>query len=553
MYYRYFGLSEAPFSIAVNPRYLFMSARHRDALAHLLYGVGEGGGFVLLTGEVGTGKTTIIRSLLEQLPDHTDLALVFNPALEADELLASVCDELGIAYDPRNPSRKQLTDLLHRFLLDNHSKGRNTVLLIDEAQHLKFEVLEQIRLLTNLETNTKKLLQIILVGQPELRDLLNRPELRQLAQRITARYQLKPLNLQETDDYIRHRLQVAGLPANQTLFPKSVVKALHRASRGVPRIINVLCDRMLLGTYGKNKTMVDKAMFRQAVAEVAGEEQDVNLQSSAYRPALLGVLAAVALGLAGWLAWQQLPASNALHDSPALVATTPAAEVVPVPAEPALVQPSSKPASPWIRTEELALSELLLSIHAGENAIASCDPQQQQNWRCETLNLQTWQELATYNRPAVLKLITKARLLRYAVLLGFDQDVAFVSVDGHQQEIPITTLGELWTGDAMLFWQPHPQFTGPLMLGDRGPMVSWLAQQFAELDQQPGTLTDDTFNAPLQQRVILFQQAHALKADGVVGLKTLLKLQEQVADPVTLIQARPEPAGELSAMTIDEG
>ncbi|MEE3019415.1 MAG: AAA family ATPase, partial [Pseudomonadota bacterium] len=190
MYHQHFGLNEAPFSIAVNPRYLFMSQRHRDALAHLLYGVSGGGGFILLTGEVGTGKTTVNRCLLEQLPDTTDLAIILNPALSALELLASACDELGIDYPRETHSLKALTDALHRYLLENYDRGRKTVLMIDEAQHLDFDVLEQIRLLTNLETNDEKLLQIILIGQPELSDKLARPELRQLNQRITARYNL---------------------------------------------------------------------------------------------------------------------------------------------------------------------------------------------------------------------------------------------------------------------------------------------------------------------------------------------------------------------------
>ena len=297
MYHQYFGLKEAPFSIAVNPRYLFMSARHREALAHLLYGVGEGGGFILLTGEVGTGKTTINRCLLDQLPDNINLALVLNPAVSAVELLATVCDELGIVYDQGETSLKVLTDKIHNFLLANHANKRKTVLLIDEAQHLKFDVLEQIRLLTNLETNTEKLLQIILVGQPELQQLLARPELRQLSQRITARYQLKPLNLEETDAYIRHRLQIAGFPAGQELFPVRVVKRLYEASQGVPRLINVLCDRILLGAYGQNKNRIDESLFRQAAEEVFGEGSEQSASKSTYiLPVIAACLALVAAG-----------------------------------------------------------------------------------------------------------------------------------------------------------------------------------------------------------------------------------------------------------------
>ena len=301
MYHQYFGLNEAPFSIAVNPRYLFMSARHRDALAHLLYGVGAGGGFILLTGEVGTGKTTINRCLLEQLPQDTDIAIILNPALNAEQLLATACDELGIDYDREEPSLKSLTDALHRFLLDNHHRGRKTVLMIDEAQHLDFDVLEQIRLLTNLETNSEKLLQIILIGQPELAQLLARPELRQLNQRITARYNLEPLNLAETGSYIQHRLQVAGMAPDRVIFPQRVVRAIYQQTRGIPRLINLLCDRILLGAYGRNRSRADMDMLRLAAREVMGEE----LQRSPSRGWLPWVAALLVLGLGSYLLWQR--------------------------------------------------------------------------------------------------------------------------------------------------------------------------------------------------------------------------------------------------------
>ncbi|PIE37783.1 MAG: hypothetical protein CSA53_05070 [Gammaproteobacteria bacterium] len=302
MYYSYFGLKEAPFSIAVNPRYLYMSPRHRDALAHLLYGVGAGGGFILLTGEVGTGKTTINRCFLEQIPDNINVAMVLNPALDARELLATVCDELGVDYGHDQPSLKTLTDALHQFLLANHQQGRKTVLMIDEAQHLNFDVLEQIRLLTNLETHTEKLLQIVLIGQPELLQMLARPELRQLNQRITARYELMPLNQEETRAYVSHRLQVAGLGVANPLFSAKALSRLHRLSGGIPRLINVICDRALLGAYGKQQSQVTPELLEQAASEVLGNERGPAKNLALWRMLLplLGVMVLAALLVYRW-------------------------------------------------------------------------------------------------------------------------------------------------------------------------------------------------------------------------------------------------------------
>src|SRR6056297_188371 len=250
MYLEHFGLLESPFSIAPDPGYLYMSERHREALAHLLYGLKTDGGFVLLTGEVGTGKTTICRSLLDQIPDHVDLAYVFNPKVTATELLETICDELQIER-PTTASVKALVDLLNQHLLDNHARERKTVLLIDEAQNLSAEVLEQLRLLTNLETSRRKLLQIILLGQPELRDLINRPQMSQLAQRVTARYHLKPLEKHDIAAYVAHRLKVAG--CDRPLFTSGAIRRISCLSRGVPRLINLLCDRALLGALTQQK------------------------------------------------------------------------------------------------------------------------------------------------------------------------------------------------------------------------------------------------------------------------------------------------------------
>ncbi len=269
MYRKHFGIKRAPFTIAPDPRYLYMSEQHREALAHLLYGIRSDGGFVLLTGEVGTGKTTICRRLLEKLTKKCVVAFIINPTLSVEELLAAVCDEFRIKYPPGKISVKVLVDRINSCLLDLNADRKKAILIIDEAQNLRDDVLEQIRLLTNLETNERKLLQIILIGQPELRDKLARPQMRQLSQRIVARCHLGPLSRAEVAGYVAHRLAVAGGTGN--FFPNGVMGNLFAYSGGIPRLINAICDRALLGAYVQGKQGVDGAILKKAAREVLGE------------------------------------------------------------------------------------------------------------------------------------------------------------------------------------------------------------------------------------------------------------------------------------------
>lgn len=542
MYHQYFGLKEAPFSIAVNPRYLFMSARHRDALAHLLYGVGAGGGFILLTGEVGTGKTTINRCLLEQLPDDTDIAIILNPALDALELLASVCDELGIAYDPDRNSLKTLTDKLHAFLLENHAHGRKTVLMIDEAQHLDFEVLEQIRLLTNLETNHEKLLQIVLIGQPELAALLQRPELRQLNQRITARYNLEPLNLDETRAYIRHRLQVAGLTADRELFPDAAVRAVHRRTRGIPRLINVLCDRVLLGAYGQGRSRADRAMVKVAAREVMGSMGDMAEEQGGPRRRLGWAALAVAVGVALGLWWlAQRPSAPVA--APAVLQSVAAVveeggnsekndESGENEAASRAEEPTSK-RSAWLLPPAEAARQLW-SLHSVAVAPPSpCPGATVAGLACYRDTVRTWDALQAYDRPLVLDLVTPQRFRGAALLLGLSgQSARLAGTDG-VREVPLSELTPLWSGDFYLLWHPPAGFDGPLALGDDSPVIAEVAKMLAQLDGQQQPLAGSRFNEALQTRVRLFQRAHHLEDDGVVGVRTLLELNEQLGIDTT--------------------
>ena len=269
MYTRYFGLREKPFTIAPDPRYLYLSKLHREALAHLLYGIHSDGCLILLTGDVGTGKTTVCRCLLAQLPEKTDIAIILNPKLTIVELFKTICTELDVPVTPDSPSGKTYVDSLNSYLLDAHAKGRSTVLIIDEAQNLSAEILEQLRLLTNLETDTHKLLQIVLLGQTELRDMISSPQLTQINQRVTSRYHLQPLKPDDVRRYIRHRIYIAG-SSDTSLFSAQAIRYIIKISKGIPRTINLLCDRALLGAYAEHKDHVDLKIMKKAVKEVTG-------------------------------------------------------------------------------------------------------------------------------------------------------------------------------------------------------------------------------------------------------------------------------------------
>lgn len=557
MYHQHFGLSEAPFSIAVNPRYLFMSQRHRDALAHLLYGVGGGGGFILLTGEVGTGKTTINRCLLEQLPDTTDLAIILNPALSAVELLATACDELQISYPEGTESLKVLTDALHRYLLDNHGAGRRTVLMIDEAQHLDFNVLEQIRLLTNLETNDEKLLQIILIGQPELTEKLARPELRQLNQRITARYNLQPLDRGETAAYIRHRLDIAGLKGGQTLFSDAAVKEVHRITRGIPRLINVLCDRSLLGAYGKKMAQANPKLVKEAASEVFGQESRSNAPSY-WLPALAAVIVAIVLGVlvlqgpetaqpksavvdsnqseqgGSTILAKEMPAekAGASIDAPVLEpnAVLPSDRVQAASSAPVVTLPPVSVITPNWLFSPVDGEALLWRVASDLNQPASvCPALTGSAIQCTMTRSDVFDDIGELGRPVLLDMVSPDRFSATTLLMGFDGVEAMVWSDLGLVRVTAGELASAWSGGYRYLWRAPEGWDGALSVGSSGAPVTTVANMFATLDGRE-LRPQAVFSELLAERVRLFQESEDLVADGVVGEKTLLRLMDRLGE-----------------------
>lgn len=542
MYLDYFGFRETPFSIAPDPRYLFMSERHREALAHLLYGIRSEGGFVLVTGEVGTGKTTVCRCLLEQVPESTDIALVLNPKLTAAELLATLCDELRIEYPEGNTSIKLFVDRINARLLDAHARGRRTVLIIDEAQNLGAEVLEQIRLLTNLETDRQKLLQIIMLGQPELLELLSSPELRQLSQRITARYHLDPLSPSEVEAYLRHRLEVAGM--QRQLFSRRTLDRLYRLSRGIPRLVNIICDRALLGAFVQGRDVVDRKTLDRAAREVFGETQGRRKKrpSPGWRILLAGALLWGAVAIGGGLTGQwALPAGiGALLPAPrAQAPLSPAAGASPSAAVP------PKADEGWIKalvrdhSEEAAFAALFQKwgiTFRPEEKGSPCDFARAKGLLClnETGSFRT---LDLLNRPAVLRLQDVRGGEFYAPMVGKSEKFALLKVGDKEEKVPLEEIRKHWMGQFTLLWQPPPGFEGVLKVGNRGDEVAWLDRRLAAA--QGGTssaLKNPLFDETMAGRVKQFQLAMGLVPDGVVGSRTLILLNTAAGTKVPVLR-----------------
>jgi general secretion pathway protein A len=545
MYTSFFGLTEKPFAITPDPRYLYLSERHAEALAHLLYGINESGGFIQLTGEVGTGKTTVVRTLLSRVPHHADVAVILNPRVTPVEFLLTICEELGLEIaEADRDSVKQMVDALNRRLLNAHAEGRRIIVLVDEAQNLSIDVLEQVRLLTNLETPTQKLLQIILIGQPELRELLDRTELRQLAQRITGRYHLKPLSREETKGYVRHRLRVAG--ATEDIFTPGALVELHRLSEGIPRVINVACDRALLGAYTQESKKISAGLVRRAAGEVYGRR---------FLPTWLGwVVSSLGLmGLAGilffgWQFWRQsspiFNASRALKSAAAHPATT-AATGPATTAAPALAPPATTVAAPKLasvnalleaneaNTTDAAAFRRLLSLWG--SALADdrdpCGQAAKAGLSCLEQR-GSWTQVRTLNRPAILTLTDEHGQRHRVVLSSLDDKTATLNLGEHNEKVSIDDLSRDWFGEFTVVWKPKTSRTRSLSVGMQGDEVRWLRRS---LNALAGGASDpehaDVYDQELAIAVQNFQREHRLNVDGIAGVQTQVVLDTALADP----------------------
>ena len=586
MYNAYFGFKESPFSIAPDPRYLYMTEQHREALAHLVYGLNSEGGCILLTGEVGTGKTTVCRCLLEQIPEQSNIALVFNPKVTATELLETICDELHIEYPQGENSVKTYIDRINTFLLQANAAGQKTVLIIDEAQNMESEVLEQLRLLTNLETNQRKLLQIIILGQPELLEILSQESMRQLAQRITARFHLNPLSRNELKAYISHRLAVAG--SNVQLFDEKTIKRLFQLSHGVPRLINIICDRALLGTYVESKTSVDSQTLNNAAKEVFGKI--THKKNSKRRWPVFTTMAAgvAALVVSGYFILQ----TEAVQLTPIAQPANESAQQ----AMPAASIKSEKPVPAIASVNAASVDEVIINegTHKVDNTETAQQPDQAAEVvlndesrglpdfkqlvfsETETSKAQAYADLfdvwsrkydakkngnacafardnglsclhrqgnlrslAILNRPAVLKFYDEKNDAAYAILTYLGENEATLRKGDTILTVSADTLNRYWLGEYTLLWQKPPYYHSAVQPGSHGPIVQWLDQQLVRLygnDSMP--TIHDTYNDELKSQIVKFQQSKGLTPDGVVGPHTFILLNSELETNTPLLNTR---------------
>ncbi len=534
MYAEYFGLNEKPFSIAPDPRYLYMSESHQEALAHLLYGLQTEGGFVLLTGEIGTGKTTLCKYMFQQAPPEINFAFIINPKVTALELLETICDELLIKK-PEHISKKNMIDLINRQLLKVNEQGKKTVIVIDEAQNLTGDVLEQLRLLTNLETSRHKLLQIVLLGQPELRELIRKPELCQLSQRITARFHLGSLSQEDTALYILHRLNTAG--GERTFFTDRAIQLIYQLTAGVPRLINLLCDRALLGAYTELEEQVTRGIVKQASRETF----DLQPKKNNPRWLLAGIVLAVIL-VAGFVfiipefksslpALQNAPAP--VSDPEPIIKMENAALSPP----PAAQGKTDRKQLPTLWPKKLGFGNRFEDIFTELATLWKLDYSGSKNKPCtyasrnELTCLEkkgSFESIENLNRPAILTLYDDNGLPFYALLASLNGREASFIVAEEKIALSIDVLENRWFGEYFLLWKAPAVFSGSLYPGQPSEMVDWLASALEQHGLYQVKGTEEKLEGSLLGALKRFQFMSNLTPDGVLGVQTIIQLNRGI-------------------------
>jgi general secretion pathway protein A len=548
MYAVHYGFREKPFALSPDPRYLFLSASHREVLGHLVYGIEQGEGFMAISGEVGTGKTTLCRTLLARLGSSCEIAFLFNPTLGPTDLIKAINAELGLSTF--GDSRAELLDVLNTFLLDRHAEGRRVLVIIDEAQNLPVETLEQLRLLSNLETHTAKLLQIVLIGQPELDAKLDAPELRQLRQRISVWWRLGPLEPDETRMYVEHRLRVAGV--SQPIFSRSALALVHRQARGVPRLVNLLCDRALLRGYAEGLQQIGRGTVRAVVREVGGRPRRRSRRAPL---AWLLVIGLAAAGAAGWLAHVRRETRGAAGPEAQVSSLPPVAAARPAASAPLAAPVAPAPAAPRRDAPDDDVLGALLSLQSPEASFAAACAAVLSLWRVEGAPPQTaivevadlalhgagletlrlsradLERLRQLDLPALLVLEGRDGKPRLALLrrLGRDHLDLEGVVQGQSVRIADEDLTRHWSGEALVPWRDYAGLPAKLGPGDAGPPVAWVQDALARLAYYSGP-ADGHFDARTREAVSAFQRGAGVEADGRVGALTKLALYRSLPD-----------------------
>jgi general secretion pathway protein A len=567
IYLPYFALDCEPFSIVPDPGFLYPSHQHRQAVAHLKYGLDREGGFVLLSGEVGTGKTTLTRTLLKHLPAHMRVAYVLNSKLEATDVLASICQELAIEVPTTGDISfsKTCIDALNHNLIEAHAQGKKTLVVIEEAQNLSAEVLEMLRLLSNLETATHKLLHILLVGQPELLETLAQKDQRQLNQRVVARFHLLPLAKADVANYVNHRLHHAG--AKRAIFDNAAMGTLFRLTKGVPRLINLICHHSLLAAYAMGDKTVSARLVKKAAVEVLETElPEPKASKKGWAVALL-----VAVLIALWPYRQQL---SVFVDMPA-VAVEPAMQqpetpvapisklqtadrvplIEPVEVEQASVEqeleeqvaaqqvkearvainPYSALFAAWsLQVEPLFSEEEVYAVAAAEGLSA------------EKLTATNLAAVMAVDRPGIVWINEPDKRLKTYLLASVTGDnVTLIGPAGELTQ-PLEWFATQWSGAFLYLWQ-SPVAVRNLRLGDRDAIaLDWLQNKLQQADSNYQQLiTGGHYNEAIRQQVLLFQTQQGIKADGVVGRQTIMKLNQIGIQTVPQLISKQDLGAEL--------